>query len=286
MERISCILFPKSSITALSYRHYPFIGKGACCFLAANMLMIRFFCVALFVVLFLIFSIPLLILEWIIGLFNMGLKNRSSLAVIRWAFGVCLWFSGVKVTVLGEENVPEDQAVLFVANHRSYFDILLTYVRMKRPCGFVAKKEMGRFPLLSNWMVNIHCLFLDRKDIRQGLQTILAGIEKLKSGISLFIFPEGTRNPSADTFLPFHQGSFKLAEKSGCPIVPIAINNASDIFEDHLPKIKKTHVVMEYGKPIYPKELDKEAKKALANLCQSRIEAMYEKNKRLIVPIQ
>lgn len=244
--------------------------------------MIRFICVALFVILFLICSIPLLILEWIIGHFNMEWKNRSSLAVIRWAFRVCLWFSGTRVTVLGEENVPADQAVLFVANHRSYFDILLTYVRMKRPCGFVAKKEMARYPLLSSWMRNIHCLFLDRKDIKQGLQTILSGIEKLKSGISIFIFPEGTRNKAVDTFLPFHGGSFKLAEKSGCPIIPIAINNAGDIFEDHLPRIKKTHVIMEYGEPIYTSGLDKEAKKNLANLCLSRIQSMYEKNKSLI----
>lgn len=244
--------------------------------------MIRFICVALFVVLFLICSIPLLIAEWIIGYFNMDWKNCSSLAIIRWAFGVCLFLSGVKVTVLGEENVPADQAVLFVANHRSYFDILLTYVRMKRPTGFVAKKEMSRYPLLSNWMVNIHCLFLDRKDIKQGLQTILTGIEKLKNGISLFIFPEGTRNKTADTFLPFHGGSFKLAEKSGCPIVPIAINNAADIFEDHLPKIRKTHVVMEFGEPVYPNELDKEAKKNLANLISNRIQKMYAKNKNLV----
>ncbi|MBQ9989566.1 MAG: 1-acyl-sn-glycerol-3-phosphate acyltransferase [Lachnospiraceae bacterium] len=244
--------------------------------------MIRFICVVLFVILFLICSIPLLILEWILGHFYPEWKNKSSLAIIRWAFGVCLWFSGVQVTVLGEENIPADQSVLFVANHRSYFDILLTYVRMKRPCGFVAKKEMARYPLLSNWMRNIHCLFLDRKDIKQGLQTILAGIDKLKSGISIFIFPEGTRNKSADTFLPFHAGSFKLAEKSGSPIIPIAINNAGDIFEDHLPKIKKTHVVMEYGKPIYPKDLDREAKKNLANLCLGQIQSMYEKNKALV----
>ena len=244
--------------------------------------MLRFIFVVLFVILFLILSIPLLIAEWIIGHFNAGLKDSSSLAIIKWAFGVCLWMSGVKVTVLGEENVPDQQAVLFVANHRSYFDILLTYVRMKRPTGFVAKKEMSRYPLLSNWMVNIHCLFLDRNDIKQGLKTILTGIEKMKKGISIFIFPEGTRNKTADTFLPFHGGSFKLAEKSGCPIIPIAINNAGDIFEDHFPKIKKTHVVMEYGKPIYPDQLDKVAKKNLAGYVSDQIQGMYMKNQSLV----
>ncbi len=244
--------------------------------------MIRFILVVCFVILFLILSIPLLIAEWIIGHFNVDLKNRSSLAIIKWAFGCCLRLTGVRVTILGEENVPSDQAVLYVANHRSYFDILLTYVRMTRPTGYVAKKEMARYPLLSSWMVNIHCLFLDRSDIKQGLKTILTGIEKLKSGISLFIFPEGTRNKTAHTFLPFHGGSFKLSEKSGCPIIPIAINNAGDIFEDHFPKIKKTHVVMEYGKPIYPAELDKETKKNLAGYISDQIQSMYRKNQSLV----
>lgn len=244
--------------------------------------MIRLILVAVFLVLFLVCSIPLLIAEWIIGHFNMDFKNRSSLAIVKWAFNVILFLTGVKVTVLGEENVPKDQAVLYVANHRSYFDILLTYVRVPRITGYISKIEVQRIPLLRNWMRNLHCLFLDRQDIKQGLQTILAGIDKLKSGISMCIFPEGTRNKENDTFLPFHGGSFKLAEKSGCPIIPIALNNVADIFEDHSPKIKKTHVVIEYGKPIYPNQLDKETKKNLAGYVSDQIKDMYFKNKALV----
>lgn len=244
--------------------------------------MIRFLCVAIFLVLFLVGSIPLLIIEWIIGHFNMDLKNRSSLAIVKWAFNVILFLTGVDVTVLGEENVPKDEAVLYVANHRSYFDILLTYVRVPGITGYISKIEVERIPLLRNWMNNLHCLFLDRKDIKQGLKTILTGIEKLKSGISIFIFPEGTRNKENNTFLPFHGGSFKLAEKSGCPIVPIALNNVADIFEDHSPKIKKTHVVIEYGKPIYPSQLDKETKKNLAGYVSDQIKDMYFKNQSLV----
>lgn len=224
--------------------------------------MIRFISVALFVVIFLILSIPLLIAEWIIGKFNMDIKNRSSLAIVNWAFRWCLRLSGVKITYIGEERIPKDQAVLYIGNHRSYFDILMTYVRVPRPTGYVAKLEMLKIPLLSHWMKNLHCLFLDRKDLKQGAKIILAAIGKIKDGISICIFPEGTRNKIADTFLPFHAGSFKIAEKSGCPIIPIALNNAGDVFEDHFPKIKKNHVVIEYGEPIYPNELSKEEKRS------------------------
>ena len=244
--------------------------------------MIRFICVAVFVVLFLILSIPLLIAEWIIGKFNMDLKNRSSLAIVNWAFRGCLKLAGVSVTVIGEENVPKDTAVLYVGNHRSYFDILLTYIRVPRPTGYIAKKEMLRYPLLVNWMKNLHCLFLDRKDIKQGLKTILEGIEKVKSGISICIFPEGTRNKVNDTFLPFHEGSFKIAEKSGCPIVPISIVNSAAIFEDHLPKMKKAHVIIEYSPPIYSKDIPKEERKFIGAYVLNIIKENYFKNKELI----
>ncbi|MBR6771593.1 MAG: 1-acyl-sn-glycerol-3-phosphate acyltransferase [Lachnospiraceae bacterium] len=244
--------------------------------------MIRFILTVIFVISFLIFSIPLLIAEWIIGKYNMELKNRSSLAIVNWAFRVCLHISGVTVTVIGEENVPQDKAVLYVANHRSFFDILLTYTRVPRPTGYIAKKEMLRYPLLVNWMRNLHCLFLDRNDIKQGMKTILEGIEKVKSGISICIFPEGTRNKVSDTFLPFHEGSFKIAEKSGCPVLPICINNSAGIFEDHLPKIKKAHVVLEYLPPINLKELSKEERKFVGAYVQKKIEEVYEKNRELV----
>ena len=110
----------------------------------------------------------------------------------------------------------------------------------------------------------------------------MTAIEKVKAGISICIFPEGTRNKVADTFLPFHGGSFKIAEKTNCPIVPMAINNAGSIFEDHLPTIKKTHVVLEYGEPIYPDQLSKEDRKRLSEITLERIQEMYFKNKELV----
>lgn len=238
--------------------------------------MIRFIGTASFVTLFLILGSPLLLVEWIIGKFNMDLKNRSSLAIVNWAFRCCLFFSGVKVTVIGEENVPKDQAVLYVANHRSYFDILLTYTRVPRPTGYIAKKEMLKWPLLRDWMKNLHCKFLDRDNMKEGLKTILESIEDVKNGISICIFPEGTRNKTNGEMLPFHEGSLKIAEKSLCPVIPMAITNSAGIFEDHFPKIKKAHVIIEYGKPIYPNELSKEEKKFLGAYTQGIIRQMLD----------
>ena len=244
--------------------------------------MIRFLLTVFFVVTFLIVTVPIRIVEYIIGKFNMNLRDKSSIAIVNWAFRVCLKISGVRVTVIGEENVPKDVPVLYIGNHRSFFDILLTYVRVPRPTGYVAKKEMLKVPFLNSWMILVNCLFLDRKDIKKGMQTILAAIEKIKRGVSICIFPEGTRNKTPDTFLPFHDGSFKIAQKTGCPVIPMAINNSAAIFEDHFPKIKKTHVVIEYGAPIYIKDLPKEDQKVIGSYMQGVISDMYMRNKELV----
>ncbi len=241
--------------------------------------MIRLILALVFIVLFLILSIPLMFAEWIIGKFNPGVKDRSSLAIVNWAFRTIVWLCGTKVIALGEENIPKDSAVLYVGNHRSYFDVILTYIRVPRPTGYIAKIEMKKVPLLNVWMKNLHCLFLDRDDIKQGLKTILSGIEKVKNGISICIFPEGTRNKIADTFLPFHEGSFKVAVKGEVPIIPMTIVNSAAIFEDHVPFIRKTTVVIEYGKPIYVKELDKETQKSLGTYVAGIISDTYFKNK-------
>lgn len=244
--------------------------------------MIRLILVALFLFLFLVLGLPVLLAEWIIGHFDQTAKDKSSLALVQWAFRCILFLAGTKVTVLGKENIPKDQAVLYVANHRSYFDIVINYTLVPGLTGFVSKIEMKNWPILRFWMKNVHCLFLDRNDIRQGLQTILKGVDEVKAGISMFIFPEGTRNKVENTFLPFKGGSFKIAEKAGCPVVPIAINHSGDIFEDHLPKIRKSHVIIEYGTPIDTAALSKEEKKELAETAKASIMAMYEKNKGLL----
>lgn len=243
--------------------------------------MIHLILVFIVLLLFFVFSIILLPMEWIIGKFSPDARAKSSLAIVQFVLKVLMLAAGTKVTVIGEENVPKDQAVLYIGNHRSYFDVVVTYARCPRPTGYIAKKEMGKVPLLSNWMKNLHCLFLDRKDIKQGLKTILEAIEMVKSGISICIFPEGTRSKGPDELelLPFHEGSFKIATKSGCPIVPMAITRTADIYEAHRPWVKAQHVTLEYLPPIYPDQLDKKAQRNLGARTQEQILETLKKNR-------
>lgn len=245
--------------------------------------MIRFILVCIIVIGFLILSIPVLLIEWVIGKFSKRTKDSSSLHIVQGVFRLVLKTTGSDITIIGHENVPKDPAVVYIGNHRSYFDILLTYTLCPDTTGYVAKKEMESYPLLSNWMKYLHCLFLDRKDIKAGMKTILTAIEEVKSGVSICIFPEGTRSTAKSELdmLPFHEGSFKIATKADAPIIPIAITNSAEIFEAHFPKIKPAKVIVEYGKPIYPSRLSKEDKKHIGSYTQEAIRSMLENHKKM-----
>lgn len=248
--------------------------------------MIRFILVAAAVVLFLIFAIPVMLVEWIIGKKDRHLRDVQSLAAVRWIFRVVLKIAGVKITVKGKENIPADRAVLYVGNHRSYFDILVGYTTVPGLVGFVAKKEMEKIPLLSTWMRYVNCLFLDRKNLKEGLKTILEGIDQVKNGVSVWIFPEGTRNKQEDPMdlLAFKEGSLKIAEKSGCPVVTVAMTGTAEIFEKHFPYIRPSNVTIEFGKPFFPKELEPEYKKFPGAYAEMQIKAMLAEQNGVHIP--
>ena len=144
--------------------------------------MIRFIAIAIVLFIYLIVGIPVLIVEYFVGLVNRRAKDYSCLRMVQWTFRLMLKIAGVKVTVIGEENVP-DEPVLYIGNHRSYFDILLTYSRCRRLTGYVAKKEMEHIPLLSTWMRfaqrvtvdNVKNVNIARKAIKKAFQNQIDG---------------------------------------------------------------------------------------------------------------
>ena len=238
--------------------------------------MLRTLILFLFLVLYFLIGFPINLVLTAMDKKNPGIKTRVSEKMVKKGFQICLKIAGAKITVKGVENIPTDQAVLFVSNHRSYFDILVSYVSSPIPLGFVAKKEMETIPGLSTWMKNIRCLFLDRDNLKEGLKTILQGVEQLKSGYSVYICPEGTRNHQKE-MLPFKEGSTKMAEKAKVPIIPVALTNTDALFElnSHF-SIKPSHVTIEYGKPVELDTLSKEDKKFLGAYLQNIIKEMLE----------
>lgn len=240
--------------------------------------MIRFIITLIVVTIFFTLSLPTFVIMWLIGLFSKDLQERISRGVVRFAFGTVILLSGSKVTYKGLENIPTDTPVMYAGNHNSFFDVIMTFNPLPGRVAYLAKKEFEKFFFLSIWMKFIKCLFLDRKDIKQGLKTILAAIEYTKSGVSMFVFPEGTRSKDGN-MIEFHEGTFKIATKAGVPIIPVALTNTAEVFERHLPKITPEHVTIEYGKPIYTKELSKEELKSIGAYTQNIIQEMLDKEK-------
>lgn len=244
--------------------------------------MIRTILTILFVVVFLIIS---LILELVVLVLRKIDSKKADLFSRKWvSFGLLVvrGIAGTKLTVRGAENIPDDRAVVFMGNHRSFFDVILTYPLVKRPTGYLAKIEMKKVPLLSTWMRNIHCLFLDRKDIKQGLETILEAADLVKNGISVFVFPEGTRSRAEGEFGEFRGGSFKIAEKAGAPVIPVTIVGTGAILEDHFPWIYRKPAIIEFGKPIETKGLKPAERKKIPEMTRNIIMETYEKNKALL----
>lgn len=236
-------------------------------------IMIRSIIDIILIVVFFIITIPLLFILWLISLVSVKTKDAIAYPIMKGAFAIILFSSGVKVKVEGIENIPKDRSVLYVGNHRSYFDIIVAYKNVVSPTGFIAKKEFTKVPVLYHWIACLHGIFIDRKNVKEGLKSILEAIENVKSGISYFIFPEGTRNHNEE-MLPFKEGSFKIATKSGCPIVPVAMKHMDEIFELHQPYVKKTNVTIRYGEPIYMENLSKDELKFIGKKVQNVIADM------------
>lgn len=239
--------------------------------------------VGIYLVFYTIICLPPYLVLYLVGKRNPRKRALiSQKIVINLGFKPILFICGVKLTVKGREHILKDQSALYVFNHRGFFDILVGYSTAPYPTAFVSKVGIKKVPLISHWMRYMNCLFLERDDIKQGLKTILEGIELLKEGTSIYIAPEGTRN-KGEKLLEFHGGSFKLADKSHCPIVPVAINNTDAIFERQLPWIKRGHVIIEYCEPIYMDQMERSEKKKIGqivrDILQERVDANREEVK-------
>lgn len=176
--------------------------------------------------------------------------------VQKWARSL-VSLAGAAVKVSGSENLPKNQSVVFISNHQGNFDIpiLLGYIDL--PKAFIAKIEILKMPLIRTWMQHMHCVFMNRSDLRQSLRTIGTAAEYLKQGYSMVIFPEGTRS-KGDTMGEFKPGSFKLALKAEVPIVPVTIRGSYRIMEQNGFLIKPAEVEVIISEPIATKGLTKE----------------------------
>lgn len=177
----------------------------------------------------------------------------------KWAKSM-IRLTGSTVEVIGVENIPEKN-VLFISNHQSNFDIPLIIGYLPKLKGFIAKVELEKIPIISGWMKRLGCIFLDRNNKRKSVLAFKDGIEKLKNGETLVIFPEGTRSKGKEMG-EFKKGSLQLALKSGVQIVPITINGSYKLLEEKN-RIRKGHIKLIVHPPISTDFLTNEDKEEL-----------------------
>lgn len=168
--------------------------------------------------------------------------SRFYNSVVRWTLGIALDACNVKVTVEGAEKIPNGRFLL-IQNHMAMFDPIVSLVHLgQHEIGFITKPENFKLPIINKFMHRICCIPIDRENPRNAVKSINAASENIKNDVcSMAIYPEGTRARDGE-MLPFHAGSFKIATKSGAPIVITTLTNTNKVHNNA--PLKRTHVTL------------------------------------------
>ena len=202
-----------------------------------------------FVLSFIAFNVLYMCFWAIVGLFidnSKPIRRQSALCrggcvgISTLALGYC-W---VRTKVYGLEKLPEGERFLLVSNHRSLFDplIFMKYLR-KYEMAFIGKPSALALPVVGKIGYGAGCLPIDRENDREALKTVLTAADYLKKDFcSMAIFPEGTRNKTGDTLLPFRPGAFKIAQKAGTPVVVAALCGTEGINRNMFRRVTDTEL--------------------------------------------
>lgn len=138
--------------------------------------------------------------------------------------------TGTVVHVEGRENIPRGRPYCYIGNHQAFADILVFMATTPEAVGFIAKDSLKKVPVIRTWMVVLGCYFLKRGSLKDGMKAILFGADRVKRGLPMVIFPEGTRSKGPDMG-PFRKGGVKLATKAKALAVPVSIHGSYRILE-------------------------------------------------------
>lgn len=180
------------------------------------------------------------------------LNRSASMGIVRgpWARGL-VWAGGGQLEVRGAENVDLTRPQIFVSNHQSTIDIPVLFISLPTDARFVSKKALMYVPFMGWYMWLARFVFVDRGNPRVAMASIDRAAEQIRGGISIIMFPEGTRSESRRV-LPFKKGPFALAVKAGVPIVPVAIEGSGRLMPKNSWNITPGPIKVAIGQPIDP----------------------------------
>jgi len=162
-----------------------------------------------------------------------------------------------------------------MGNHQSNFDILALYSGLPHHFSWIAKQELFRIPLFGYAMKRAGYLPLDRSDGRKALKTMDYAAKKIRSGVSVIVFPEGTRSMDGK-LLPFKRGGFLLAARAGVPIVPVTISGSAQVNPPKRLEVRKGTVSLRFGDPVPTEGATGKRRDELISRVREAIEAGFE----------
>lgn len=184
------------------------------------------------------------------------LRRSSSMKVVRWPWSnVLVWSGGGTLDIRGADNVDMSKPHIFVSNHQSTIDIPVLFLALPGDVRFVAKKALMYVPLMGWYMWLAGFVFVDRGNHRAAIASLDKAAEQIRGGISIIMFPEGTRSQSRRV-MPFKKGPFALAMKAGVPIVPVAIEGSGKLMPKNSWRITPGPITVSIGKPIDPAQFN------------------------------
>ena len=181
-----------------------------------------------------------------------GLLDRSGNTTFRiaqiWSRGIALT-SGLRLESEVAQGVDSNRPVVYMANHQSLFDIPVLFVTLPGQARMLAKESLFRIPIFG-WAIRLGgFISIDRQDRSRAKESINTAVDRLRSGTSALIFPEGTRSLDG-RLAAFQRGGVLLALKSGLPIVPVGIEGTLEVQRKNSFAIRPHHVTVRYGEPI------------------------------------
>jgi 1-acyl-sn-glycerol-3-phosphate acyltransferase len=183
----------------------------------------------------------------------LSVLDRDAKIAYRVALGwiwVNLKVSGMRLRVRGLENLDPRRSYVFMSNHRSNADILAIAWALRRyQLRWVAKKELLRVPLFGWGLRATRQIVIDRSDRAQAIASYRAASERIRRGISVVVFPEGTRG-EGEELLPFKKGGFRFALETETPIVPMAVLGTARVLARRGWKLEPGDVEVRIGRPI------------------------------------
>lgn len=178
--------------------------------------------------------------------------------------------SFIGIELVGREKVDPRQSYVIVANHQSLIDIYVLYGYLGVDIKWVMKKELRAVPVLGMACEAMGHIIIDRSDTEAAIRTINQARDRIKDGISVVFFPEGTRSRTGE-LTPFKKGAFRFAQELGLPILPVTIHKTRDVLPSDSTALIPGKVKLEFHDPVPTAGTNPEDLGALADHCRDVI---------------